>query len=44
MRMSGPSWFNVPFSDGLGNQPPTITQSGWLGTELGRFASPTEGA
>ena len=44
MRMSRPSGFNVSFSDGLGNQPMTITQACWLGTELGWFADPSNGA
>ena len=39
MRVTGPSGFNVS----LGNQLLTITQAGWLGTELGMFANPTEG-
>ena len=44
MMMTRPSWFNVSFSDGLGDQPPTITQACWLGTELGLFAKPIDGA
>ena len=43
MRVTWPSWFDVPFSNGLGDQPPTITQAGWLGTELGMFGNSTEG-
>ena len=43
MRMTGPSWFDVSFSDGLGDQPPTITQACQLGTELDWFANPTDG-
>ena len=44
MRMTGQSWFDVSFSDGLGDQLLTITQACWLGTELGSFANPTDGA
>ena len=44
MRVTGSSWFDVPFSNGLGDHPLTITQAGWLGTELGMFANPAEGA
>ena len=43
MRMTRPSWFNVAFSDDLANQPLTITQVCWLGTEFGLFADPTDG-
>ena len=43
MRTIGPSWFDVSFSDGLGDQLLAITQACWLGTELGLFANPTDG-
>ena len=43
MRMTRPSWFDVSFSGHLGDQPLTITQACWLGTELGLFANPTDG-
>ena len=33
--MIRPSWFNVPFIDGLGNQLLAITQAYWFGMELG---------
>ena len=44
MRMASPCWFIVSFSDGLGDQPLTITQVWQLGTELGSFADPSSGA
>ena len=39
MRVTRPSWFNVSFDDGLGNQLPAITQAYWFGTELGLFSN-----
>ena len=44
MRATRPLWFDMSFSDGLGDQPPAITQAHWFGTELGLFADPTNGA
>ena len=44
MRVAGPSWFSVSFSDCLGDQLPAITQACWLGTELDLFANPSDGA
>ena len=44
MRVTRPSWFNVFFSDGLGNQLLAIAQAYWFGTELGLFANPTDGS
>ena len=43
MRMNRPSWFDVSFSDGLGDQPLTITMACQFGTELGWFADPSNG-
>ena len=43
MRVTRPSWFDVSFSDALGNQLLVITQAHWFGTELGLFANPTDG-
>ena len=37
--MTGPPWYNVSFSDDLGDQLPAITQACWLGTELALFAN-----
>ena len=42
--MVRPSWFNVSFSDGLGDQPLTITQACQFGADLGWFAHPSDGA
>ena len=43
MRVTRPSWFNVSFIDGLGNQLPVIMQAYWFGTEMSFFANPTDG-
>ena len=43
MRAPRPSWLNMSFSDGLGDQPLAITQVHWFGTELGLFANQTDG-
>ena len=39
--MARPSWFNVSISDGLGDQPLTITKACQFGTKLGCFADPS---
>ena len=44
MRVTRPSWFNVSFGDGLGDQLPNITQAYQFGTELGLFANPANGS
>ena len=44
MRVTRPSWFDVSFSDGLGNQLSAITQAYQFGAELGLFANPTDGS
>ena len=38
-RVTRPSWFDVSFGDGLGNQLQVITQTYWFGTKLGLFAN-----
>ena len=38
MRITGPPWFDVSFSNGFGDQSQAITQACWLGTELGLIA------
>ena len=39
MRVPKPSWFDMSFSDGLGDHLPAITQAHWFGTELDLFAN-----
>ena len=43
MRAARPTWFDVS-SDGLGNQPPAITQAYQFGAELGLFTNPANGS
>ena len=42
VRTSRPSWFDVPFGDGLGNQLLAFTQAYRIDTKLGLFANPTD--
>ena len=37
--MSGSSWFNASFGDGLGDQLPAFTQAYQIGVELGLFTN-----
>ena len=36
--------FDALFGDGLGNQPPDLTQAYWIGIEPGFFTNPTDGS
>ena len=44
MRTTRPSWFNVSFGDGMGDQLLTITKAYKVGAELGLFANPANGS
>ena len=42
--MPGSPGFDASFSVGLGNQLPALTQTYWVGIELGLFTNPINGS